>query len=178
MSSDEPGVIESQPGGPNANIPEGVAHTEPDLMPGEEANTNAKAPIHPVGTGLDVLLEEDGTAGKDVCIEGGIPRVELHESGFSHLTTPEEAEFLTSPPPHITPKAASMQRSPAVNIMTPEILQPDRRADLEPPPHDTPPPTTFEAVGRSAHQPPTQGHRPSQVQRAAQTWCRRPHGRC
>ena len=127
--------------------PEGLAHAEPVLMPGEESNTNANVPTHPVGTGPEVLLEEGGTAEKDACTEDdGIPRGELQEPGVSHLTTPEEAESLTSSPPsHITPEAASMQRPPAVNTMTPGILQPDRRAGLEPP-HDTPPPTTSEAA--------------------------------
>jgi hypothetical protein len=116
-------------------------------MPGEESNTNASVPMHPVGTGPDVVLEEDGTAGKDACIEeDGVPRGELQEPGVGHLTTPEEAAFLTSSPSsHTTPEAASMQRSPAVNTMTPGILQPNRCTGLEPP-HDTPPPTTSEAA--------------------------------
>ena len=142
-SSDEPGAIESQPGNPNANSPRRSRSYSAGLDAREESNTNANVPMHPVGTGPDVLLGEDGTVGKDACIEeDGVPRGELQEPGVSHLTTPEEAEFLTSPPSHTTPEGASMQRSPAINTMTPGILQPDRRAGLEPP-HDMPPPNHF-----------------------------------
>src|SRR5260221_14443127 len=46
---------------------------------------------------------------------------------------------LLSPSP-TTFEAARMQRSLAVNAGTPDTPEPDRGADLEPPPHDTPPP--------------------------------------
>jgi hypothetical protein len=146
-------------------------------MPGEESNTNANVPMHPVGTGPDVLLEEDGTAGKDACIEEhGVPRGEMQEPGVSHLTTLEEAEFLTlSPPSHTTPEATSMQRSPAVNTMTPGISfnQTVARAWSR---HTTPHrPLLPRLLGHSTHRPLTQGHQPAQIRRAAQTWCRRPH---
>ena len=64
---------------------------------------------------------------------------QLQEPGVSHFTTPEDNALLTLSP-HIIPEAASTQRSPAVNTTTPGILEPDRCADLVPPPHDTPPP--------------------------------------
>jgi hypothetical protein len=148
--SGEPGAIGfGQPGDPNANIPEGVAHGELDSIPGEDTHRNANAPVHPVGMGPVVLLEENGAAGKNASIEGdGVPHVELQEPGVSHLTTPEEVKFLTSslsPSPHIILEAASTQCPPAVNTTTPGIPEPDRHADLELP-HDTQPPTTSEAA--------------------------------
>ena len=121
--SGEPGAIGfGQPGDPTANIPEGVAHGEPDSIPGEDSHRNTNAPVHPVGTGPVVLLEEDGAARQNASIEGNeVPHVELQEPGVSHLTTPEEVKFLTSlsPSPHIILEAASAQSSPAVNTMTP-----------------------------------------------------------
>ena len=52
----ESGAIETgQPGDPNANTHEGFSHAEPDLTPGEEANTNANAPMHPEDMGPNVL---------------------------------------------------------------------------------------------------------------------------
>ena len=123
-------------------------------MPEEEIDLNANAPVHPVGTWPDVLLEEDETVGENASIEGDeVPHVELQEPGVSRLTTPE-VKFLTSsspPSPHIIPGAASTHRSPAVNTTTPGIPEPDRRADLELP-HDTPPPATSEAA-KTQHSP-------------------------
>ena len=140
--SGEPGAIGfGQSGDPNTNTSEGVAHAEPDSMPEEEIDLNANAPVHPVGMGLDVLLEEDGTAGENASIEGDeVPHVELQEPGVSHLTTPE-VKFLTSSSssPHIIPEAASTQRSPAVNTGTPAIPDPEGSTDLVPPPPPRPP---------------------------------------
>jgi hypothetical protein len=73
---------------PNVNIPEGVAHAEPGSIPGEEIDLNANTPVDSEVTGPEVLLEEDGTAGKNACIEGDkVPLVKLQEPGVSHLHT-------------------------------------------------------------------------------------------
>ena len=67
-------------------------------MPGEEIDPNANTPVHLEGTGPDDLPEEDGAAGKHASIEGDkVPRVELQETGVSHLTTPEDDMLLTTP---------------------------------------------------------------------------------
>ena len=147
--SGEPGAIGfGQPGNPNANIPKGVAHGEPDSIPGEDSHRNMNAPVHPVGTGPVILLEENSAAGKNASIEGDeVPCVELQEPGVSHLTAVGENKFLTSSPsPSITLEAACTQSSPAVNTTTLGILEPDCGADLDPPPHDTPPPISSEAA--------------------------------
>jgi len=138
----KPGAIERQPGDLNVNTPEGVAHGEPDSMPGEDINPNPNAPVHLEGTGPEVMLEEGGIAGEDASIEGDRdPLVELQEPGVSHLAMLEEDKFLIlSPPPPITPEAASMQRSPAVNTRMSATPVQDHGADLEPQPHDTPTP--------------------------------------
>ena len=84
-----------------------------------------------------------GAARKTVRVEGNMgPHVELREPGVSYLATQENTESLTlSSPPLIIPEAAMMQRSPVVNAGTPGIPEPeDHGADLEPPPHDLPPP--------------------------------------
>ena len=66
----ELGEIEfGQPGDPNANTPEGVAHAEPDSTPGEDTNPDANMPVYSEVTVPEVLLEEDGTNGKDTHIE-------------------------------------------------------------------------------------------------------------
>ena len=57
-----------------------------------------------------------------------------------HLTTLEDNVLLTLSP-HITPEAASMRHSPAVNTTISEIPEPDCCVDLELL-HDTPLPTT------------------------------------
>jgi hypothetical protein len=146
--SGEPGAIRfGQPGDLNGNNPKGVTHWEPDSIPGGDSHQNANVPVHPVGTGPDVLLEEDGTAGKNASIEGDeVPHVELQEPRVRHLTTAEENKFLTSSPSPITSEAASMQHSLAINTMMPGILEPDHGVDLDPSPHDTPPPITSEAA--------------------------------
>ena len=103
--------------------------------------------MHPVGTGPVALLEENGAAGRSASIEGDeVPRVELQEPGVSHLTTPEDNMSLTLSLTPTIPEAASTQSSPAVNTMMPGILETVRRADLDPPPHDTPPSITSEAA--------------------------------
>ena len=174
----EPGAIGfGQPGDPNANTLEEDTHVEPDSTPGEDTNPDANTPVHPEGMGPDVLLVEDGTAQENAGIEGDKdPHVELQEPGVSHPTTPEDNVLLIlSSPPHIIPEAASMQRSPVISTMTPGILEPDRRADLELP-HDTPPPTTFEAASMQ-RLPAVNTRTPAiQIQRVAQIWCRCPHG--
>ena len=152
---DEPGAIESQPGDPNANTPEGVAHAEPDSTPGEDTNPDANAPMHSEGMGPDVLLEEDETAGGNASIEGDkVPRIELQEPSprVSHLTIPEDNMFLTLSSQHITPEAASTQRSPAINTMTLGTLKPDRGTDLDSLLHDTPLLTSSKAA-RTQHLP-------------------------
>jgi len=151
-----------QPGDPNANAPEGVAHTEPDSTPGEEADLNVST--HLEGAGPEVLMdteegrslevEEGGTTRKTVSVEGDInPRVELREPGVSCLATQEDAGSLalSSPTPPTTPETAGMQRSPAVDTETPATPEPDHGADLEPPPHDTPLPN--KAAEHPIHQP-------------------------
>ena len=53
----EPGAIERQPGDLNVNTPEGVAHGEPDLTPGEDINPNPNAPMHLEGMGPEILMD-------------------------------------------------------------------------------------------------------------------------
>jgi len=120
---------EGQPGDPNANNPEGVAHLEPDSMWEETPN----APVHPEGMGPEVLkdveedrlleVEEDGAARKAASVEGDVgPRVELQGPGVSCLAMQEDAGSLTlpSPTPPTTPEAASTQRSLAANTGAPD----------------------------------------------------------
>jgi len=58
------------------------------------------------------------------------PRLELREPGASYLTTQEDAGSSPSPLPlPITPEAASMQRSPAVNSGTPTTPKPESDGD-------------------------------------------------
>jgi hypothetical protein len=116
----EPGAIRfGQPSDPNVNIPEGVTYGELDSIPGEDTHWNMNVPVHPVGIGPVILLEENGAARKNVSIEGDrVPYIELQEPGVSHLTTLEEVKFLTSSlslSPHIILKAASMQCPLAIN---------------------------------------------------------------
>jgi hypothetical protein len=146
--SGEPGAIRfGQPGDLNSNNPEGVAYWEPDSIPGGDSHQNVNMPMHPVGTGPDVLLKKDGTAGKNASIEGDeVPHVKLQEPRVRHLIIVEENKFLTLSPSPITLEAASMQHSLAINTMMPEILELDRGADLDPLPHDTPPPITSKAA--------------------------------
>jgi len=157
--------LQEQPGDPNANTPKGVTHPEPDSMPGEDINPNANAPVHLEGTGPEVMLEEGGIAGENASVEEDrVPRIELQESGVSHLVTPEEDMFLTSSSsssPPTTSEAARMQCSPAVSAGTPASPVPDHSADLEPPPHDTPPPK--EAAKPPIHQPPMQTQAPTEA---------------
>ena len=69
------------------------------------------------------------------------PRAELQEPGVSHLPIQEKARSFTSGlPSPITPEAARMQRSPAVNTEIPATPEPDRSADLEPLPEAVEPP--------------------------------------
>jgi len=87
-------------------------------------------------------LLEEGTAGKNASVEEDRdPHVKLPKPRVSHLATLEEAKFptLLSPSPTIF-EAARMQRLLVVNAGMPETPEPDRGTDLEPPPHDTPPP--------------------------------------
>jgi len=152
--------------------PEGVAHSEPDSTQ-EEINLNA--PAHLEGAGPEVLMEEehdrslkveeDGTAGKTDSVEGDMgPRVGLREPGVSRLATQEDAGSLTlpSPTPPTSPEATSTQRSPAANTGTPDIPVPDHGADLEPQPHDTPPPPNG-AAEPPIHQPPEQIQAPTSL---------------
>jgi hypothetical protein len=153
----EPGAIGfGQPGDLNANTSEGVTHAEPDSTPGKENDPKANAPVNPEGTGSDILLVEEGTAGENVDIEGdGDPYVELQEPWVNHLVMPEEDKLLTlpSPPLCITLEAASMQHSPAVNTMTPEIPEPEVcGTDLKPLLHGMSPPPTSE-VARTQRSP-------------------------
>src|SRR5712691_6216526 len=66
---------------------------------------------------------------------------------------------LLSPSP-TTFEAARMQHSLAVNAGTPDTPEPDRGADLEPPPHDTPPPVE---VAETPDHPPGQIRAPTDV---------------
>ena len=165
-----------QPDDPNANTPKGVAHPEPDLMLGEEADLNASAHLEgaepePLMDGeedqsLDV--DEDGAARKAASVEGDVsPRVELQDPGVSCLATQEVAGSLTisssSPPPPTTLEAASTQRSLAVDTETPAIPVPEHGADLKRQPHDTPPPPN-EAAEHPIYQPPEQIRAPTEVE--------------
>ena len=155
----EPGATKWQLGDPSANPPKGVAHVEPDSMPGEDFDPNTNAPVHLEGTGPETLLEEEGTAGEKASIEEDRdPRIELQEPGISHLAVQEKAGSLTlpSPQPPTIPKAASTQRSPAANPGTPDIPVPDRGADLELPPPN-------EAAEPPIHQLPEQIQAPTEV---------------
>src|SRR5712691_238336 len=133
------------PGNPNDNTPEGVAHQEPDSMPGEDAITNPYAPAHLEGAGPELSMdgkedhslevEEEGIARENASVEGDIgPRVELQDPGVSPLATQEDVGSLTppsSPPTPTTPEAASTQRSPAVNSGTSATPEPDSDNDDE-----------------------------------------------
>jgi len=163
-----------QPGDLNMNTPEGVAHPELDSIPGEEINLNAST--HLEGAGPEVLMgaeedhslevEEDGATGKTVSVEGDVgPCIELQEPRVSCLATQENTGSLTlpSPPLPTTPEAASMQRSPAIDIETPAIPVPDHGVDLEPQLHDTPLPPN-EGTEPSTHQLPEQIRAPTEVE--------------
>src|SRR5260221_13204809 len=127
------------PGNPNDNTPKGVAHQEPDSMPGEDAITNPYAPAHLEGAGPELSMdgkedhslevEEEGIAGENASLEGDIgPHVELQDPGVSPLATQEDVGPLTppsSPPSPITPEAASTQCSPAANMGTSATPEPD-----------------------------------------------------
>jgi len=169
----EPDLQMEQPGDLNVNTPEGVTHSELDSML-EETDLNASA--HLEGAGPEILMgaeedrslevEEDGTAGKTVSVEGDMdPRVGLREPGVSCLATQEVAGSLTmsSPPPPTTPEAASTQRSLAVDTETPAIPVPEHGADLEPQPHDTLPPPN-EGAEPPIYQPPEQVRAPTKVE--------------
>ena len=138
----ELGATKWQPGDPSANTPKGVAHPEPDLMPGEDIDPNANAPMHLEGLGPEVMLEEGGIAGKNASVKGDRdPLVKLQESGVSHLAMPEEVTFLTSSlssPSPTTSDAARTQHLPAVNTGMSAIPIIDHGVILEPPPHDMP----------------------------------------
>ena len=153
----------------NANTPEGVAHTELDFMSGEVVNPKTDARVHLEGAGPDVLVdeeddqllevEENGATRKTASVEGDMdPRVELQMPGVSYLATQENARSFTlsppPPPPPTTSEAASMQRSPAVNAGTLAIPEPNHSANLEPQPHNTPPPD--EGMKTSTDHPPQQ----------------------
>ena len=157
--------LQGQPGNPNANTPKGVAHPELDSMPGEDIYPNANAPMHLEGMGPEVMLEKGGIARENASVEEDrVPRIELQESGVSHLATLEEDMFLTSSSsssPPTTSEAARTQRLQAVNTGTPASPVPDHSADLELPPHDTPPPN--EAAEPPIHQPPEQIQAPTEV---------------
>jgi len=155
--------LQGQPGDPNANTPKGVAHPEPVSMPGEDINPNPNAPMHLEGMGPEVMLEEGGIAGENASVEEDrVPRIELQEPGVSHLATPEEDMLLTSlSSPPLTPETAGTQRSQAVNAGTPASPVPEHGADLEPPPHDMPPPR--EAAKPPIHQSPMQTQAPTEV---------------
>src|SRR5712691_12650969 len=115
---------------------------------------NPNMPTHLEGAGPKLLMneeddqllevEEDGAARKTVSVEGDMgPCIKLQEPGVSYPATQENARSLTlsiSPPP-ITLEAARMQHSLAVNAGTPATPKPeDHGADLDPPPHNIPPP--------------------------------------
>jgi len=136
----ELGATEWQPGNPSANTPKGVAHPEPDSMPGEDIDPNVNAPMHLEGLGPEVMLEEGGIAGENASVEGDRdPLVKLQESGVSHLAMPEEVTFLTSSSSSSSPTtsdAARTQHSPAVNTGMSAIPIIDHGIILEPPLHD------------------------------------------
>ena len=153
--------------------PEGVAHSEPDST-WEEAKTNT--PAHLEGAGPDTLMEEEDdhllkveeeeAARKAASVEGDVgPRVELQDPGVSCLSTQENAgsHTLPSPMPPTTPQAASTQPSLAVNAGTQATPVADHGADLEPQPHDTPPPPN-EGAEPPTHQPPKQIRAPTKVE--------------
>jgi len=169
----EPDLQMGQPGDPNVNTLEGVTHLELDSTP-EEIDLNVLA--HLEGAGPEVLMdaeedrslevEEDGTAGKTVSVEGDMdPCIGLREPRVSCLATQEVAGSLTmsSPPPPTTPEAASMQHSLAVDTETLAIPVPEHGADLEPQPHDTPPPPN-EGAEPPIYQLPKQVRAPTEVE--------------
>ena len=167
--------LQEQPGDLNANTPKGVAHPEPDLMPGEDIDPNVNAPVHLEGTGPGVLmdaeedrpedmLEEDGITRENASVkEDRVPHIELQESGVSHLATPEEDMFLTlsSSSPPTTSDAARAWRSLAVNTGTLAIPILDQGAVLEPLPHDMPVPN--KGVESPDHHPSEQSQAPTEV---------------
>ena len=97
-SSDKPGAVEHQPGNPNANTPEGVAHAEPGSTPREETNPDTNAPMQPEDMGPDVLLAEDGITRENAGIDGDKdPHVELQEPGWPpHHTGGQRAPDLVT----------------------------------------------------------------------------------
>ena len=165
----------SVPGKPSTL--EGVAHTqkvdvEPSLIRGEVTDPNMDAHAHlegaepecPVDIEDGWSLEEEGTAGENTSVEeDSDPHVELQEPRVSHLSRLEEEEFLTfiSLPPPVTFEAAVMQHALAVSAGTPAVPEPDRGADLEPQPHDTPPPN--EAAEPYTQHLPEQNRAPTEV---------------
>ena len=133
----KPGAIKRQPGDLNANTPKGVAYRELDSMSGEDITNNACT--HLKGTEPETLLEKEGIAKENASVkEDSDPRIELQESGVSHLATLEEDKFLTtsSSLPSTTSKAARMQHSLAINTGMSAIPEPEDSADLEPPPDE------------------------------------------
>jgi hypothetical protein len=81
------------------------------------------------------LLEENGIARENTSFEGDEdPCIKLQNPSISHLTTLEEVKFLTSSPSPPSPailEAASMQHSPAINIMMLGISELDCHMDFE-----------------------------------------------
>ena len=138
--------------------------------------------MHTTGTGPDLLLVE-GTAGGNTDIEvDGDPHVKLQEPQFSHLTTPEEAEFLTLPsspspwhhPPsrgllvRSTHQPPTLQRRPSQNQNMAQIWS-CRTARCCP--------LLLKLLGHSICRLSTQGRRLSRIQRTAQIWrCHPRHG--
>jgi len=167
--------LQEQPGNLNANTPKGVARPEPDLMPGEDIDPNANAPVHLEGTGPGVLmdaeedrpedmLEEDGIAWENASVEEDrVPHIKLQESGVSHLATPEEDMFLTSSSssPPTTSDAARAWRLLAVNTGTLAIPILDQGAVLELPLHDMPVPN--KGMESPDHHPSEQSQAPTEV---------------
>ena len=168
--------LQEQPGDLNTNTPKGVAHPEPDSMPGEDIDPNANAPVHLEGTGPGVLmdaeedrpedmLEEDGITWENTSVEEDrVPCIELQESGVSHLAMPEEDMFLTSSStssPPTTSDTARTQRSLAVDTGTLAIPILDQGAVLEPPPHNMPVPN--KGAESPDHHPSEQSQAPTKV---------------
>jgi hypothetical protein len=154
----EPDLQVGQPGNPNANTPEGVAHGEPDPTTGEDTNTNANAPVHLEGMGPDVLLEEEGISG-EVCAS---KRTEILKSSCKSLGSanlPRRRKWSSSPRhyhhhrdhrhhPHILRLLGRSARRSSTQGRR------EDGADLEPLPHNTPPPV--EAAESPNRHPPEQ----------------------
>ena len=108
----------------------GVAHAELDSTPG---NRSEREHTRAYSRHEARLLLVEGTARENADIEGdGDPHVKLQEPRFSHLATPEEAEFLTLPssPSPPTSRRMLVRSAPVANTAASAIPESDHGADL------------------------------------------------